>query len=84
MRDFLKQILNEQDVDLTQLPQGVERVTRTKGGTSYNFYLNHNPHDTEINLPHGVFVDLLTGHEHKKTLNLSKYGVSILKDVRDI
>jgi beta-galactosidase len=84
MRDFLKQILNEQDIDLAQLPQGVERVTRTKGGTSYNFYLNHNPHDTEINLPHGVFVDLLTGHEHKKTLNLSKYGVSILKDVRDI
>lgn len=80
MRDFLKQILTEQGIFPVQLPPGVECVTRRKGQKSYHFYLNHNAHSIEIDLPEGLFLDLLTGRVQSKNIELSKYDVVVLTE----
>ena len=79
MRDFLTKILNGQGLKISDLPEGVEMMTRSKKGKSYCFYLNHGETDKTIKLPSGKYEDVVTGTMHERTLRLAKYGVSVLQ-----
>jgi beta-galactosidase len=79
MRDFLTKILNGQGLKISDLPEGVELMTRSKKGKSYCFYLNHGETDKAIKLPSGKYEDVVTGTMHERTLRLAKYGVSVLQ-----
>jgi len=78
MRVFVGKILADQGIRVPQLPEGVELVTRSKNRKNFDFYLNHGDTETEVKLAEGKYEDLLTGTIHEGTLNLAKYGVSIL------
>lgn len=78
MKDFFTQILKEQGVDLPDLPEAVELMTRRKNGRSYHFYLNHGNTEKKIKLPAGKYEDILTGNIYEGTMALAEYGVSIL------
>ena len=82
MRDFLFKVADAQDIKISQLPEGVELVTRSGGGRNYSFYLNHGDSKRQVELPEGKYEDILTGTVHKGTLNLAKYGVSILRKTK--
>ena len=79
MKDFLTKILKDQGIDPPNLPEGVELMTRSKNGRSYYFYLNHGETEKEIKIANGKYENILTGTIHEGTLNLGKYGVSILR-----
>jgi beta-galactosidase len=82
MRDFLSKIADAQGIKISQLPEGVELVTRSGYGRNYGFYLNHSGTKKLVTLPKGKYEDLLTGIAHQGTLNLVKYGVSILRKTK--
>jgi len=78
MKDFFTKILKEKDIELAELPEAVERMTRLKDGKTFDFYLNHGESEEKIKLAGGKYEDLLTGAVHEGTLSLPKYGVCIL------
>jgi beta-galactosidase len=82
MRDFLSKVAGAHGIEISLLPEGVELVTRSKGGQNYSFYLNHKQTSKRILLPEGNYEDLLTGTIHKGNLKLAKYGVSILRKTK--
>jgi beta-galactosidase len=82
MRDFLSKIAGNQGIKTSRLPEGVELVTRSRGGQNYSFYLNHNETEKQVALPEGKYEDLLTGTVHQGTLALAKFGVSILRKTK--
>jgi beta-galactosidase len=82
MRDFLSKIADAQGIKISQLPEGVELVTRSGNNRDYSFYLNHSGTKKQVTLPKGKYEDLLTGIAHQGTLNLAKYGVSILRKTK--
>jgi len=79
MRAFVGKILADQGIRAPQLPEGVESVRRSKGDTTFDFYLNHGKAEKQVRLPKGKYEDMLTGAIHEGTLALTKYGVSILR-----
>jgi beta-galactosidase GanA len=79
MKDFFTKILQEQGIDLPDLPEGVELMTRSKKGKSYCFYLNHGETEKKIKLLSGKYEDMLSGNIYEGILTLAKYGVSILR-----
>ena len=79
MHDFLAKALKDQKIKTSKMPKDIEVVHRSKGEQTFSFYLNHNTNEVEIDLPKGMFTDLLSGNECKGTLNLPKYGVAVLK-----
>lgn len=79
LRDFLLKVAGAKGIQAVRLPEGVELVTRSQEGRIYSFYLNHGDNEKQIGLPEGEYEDMLTGIIHKGTLNIAKYGVSILK-----
>ena len=82
MRDFLSKVANAQGIETSPLPEGVELVTRSGNSRNYSFYLNHSGTKKLVKLPKGKYEDLLTGIAHQGTLNLVKYGVSILRKTK--
>jgi beta-galactosidase len=82
MRDFLSKVTDAQGIKISQLPQGIELVTRSGNGQDYSFYLNHGNNKKRVGLPKGKYEDLLTGNIHQNNLTLSKYGVSILRKTK--
>jgi len=78
MRDFVGRILTDNGIKAPQLPEGVELVTRSKNQKTFDFYMNHGGTQTEVKIPQGKYEDIPTGTIHERTLNLAKYGVSIL------
>jgi beta-galactosidase GanA len=82
MRDFLFKVAGVQGIRISKLPEGVELVTRSRDGHDYSFYLNHNETKKQVTLPKGKYEDLLAGTVHHGTLNLAKYGVSILRKTK--
>jgi beta-galactosidase GanA len=82
MRDFLSKVADTQGIETSPLPESVELVTRCGNGWNYNFYLNHSGTKKLVKLPKGKYEDLLTGTAHQGTLNLAKYGVSILRKTK--
>ena len=82
MRDFLSKVTDAQGIKISQLPEGIELVTRSRSGQNYDFYLNHSQTKKLVGLPEGKYEDLLTGTIHKGNLNLAKYGVSILRKTK--
>jgi len=79
MRDFLSKVAGKQGIKVSLLPKGVELVTRSRRSENYNFYLNHGQTEKQVTLPEGKYEDLIVGTVHQDTLNLAKYGVSILR-----
>jgi beta-galactosidase len=82
MQDFLSKVVSEHDIKISNLPEGVELVTRVRNDESFNFYLNNSESKKQITLPKGKFEDLLTGTVLQTTLNLAKYGVAILRKTK--
>jgi beta-galactosidase len=82
MRDFLFKVADAQGIRISQLPEGIELVTRCGRGQNYSFYLNHGDSKKQVELPEGKYEDILTGTVHQNTLNLVKYGVSILRKTK--
>jgi beta-galactosidase len=64
---------------IEDLPSSVEVSRRTKGDQTYAFYLNHagDPVQVQMSAPG---VDLLTGQEVGRSLELDGYGVLIVKE----
>jgi beta-galactosidase len=78
MRAFARKLLAEQSIQATELPDGVELVTRSGQHGAFHFYLNHTERETEIRLPDGRYEDLLTNAIHGGSLRLARYAVHIL------
>jgi beta-galactosidase len=79
IKTFLKKILTDQCIEIRQLPQGVEMITRSDNENTFDFYLNHGDAEQEVTLPDGKFEDILTGVVYKTVLHLAQYGVTILR-----
>lgn len=82
MQDFLPKVADAQGIKISQLPKGVELVTRSGRNQNYSFYLNHGNSKKQVELPEGKYEDILTGTVHQNALNLAKYGVSILRKTK--
>jgi len=78
MKDFLMNILAVQKIDVPDLPDDVELMTRSKDGKTCHFYLNYSEIEKKIKLPLGRYEDIISGNVCEKVLTLPKYGVSIL------
>lgn len=83
MNDFLTGLLKSKAVAMSKLPDGVERMTRSKDGTAYDFYLNHRTEPQTVTLPKGVYIDLLSGNRHEGALEMPRFGVAVLKKETD-
>jgi beta-galactosidase len=80
MKDFLSGLMKEKEIEMSELPADVERVTRAKDGTAYDFYLNHGTEPKTVTLPAGSCEDLLSGKVYEGTLELEPFGVAVLKN----
>ncbi len=81
MRDFVGYLAATRGIEAHELPQGVELVTRLRDNRKFHFYLNHAKEKRHVTLPHGRFLDLLSGENREGALTLDRYGVSILTEV---
>ena len=61
------------------LPDSVEVSRRAKEGQTYTFYLNHGEAPVQVQIP-APGVDLLTGQEVGRSVELDGYGVLIVKE----
>jgi len=71
--------MREQNIKVSPLPEEIELVVRSRDGENYNFYLNHGETEKQIDLPEGIYEDMLTGSLYENTLHLAKFGVYILR-----
>jgi beta-galactosidase len=62
-----------------EVPQGVEVTVRKAGDKQWIFLLNHAPTSQSVNIPKG-FTDLLTGKTYAGKIDLSAYGVLVLRE----
>ena len=60
------------------LPHGVSAQLRTDGQHRYVFLMNFRAAPASVELPEGVYRDLLTGKEVKTRADLEAYGVMVL------
>ena len=82
MDDFLISVargLNLRRSLNVDLPEGVTVQTRTDNENRYLFVMNFNPSKITLKLDNLEYQNLLTGNVVKGRLNLSAYGVEILK-----
>jgi beta-galactosidase len=63
---------------LEGLPESVEVSRRVKGEQSYMFYLNHSPEAVRVDVA-APGVDLLSGEEVGRSVEIEGYGVVIVK-----
>ena len=79
MKDFIKKVLSEQNIEVPRLPEKIELVRRSKDGETFDFYMNYRDTAVEINLPEGKYQDLLTGTSCEGAILLDGYGVAVLR-----
>ena len=65
--------------DPPETPVGVSAVRRTAGNRSFLFLLNHNPETVMVTLGRPAR-DLLTGQEHRESVQLGPTGVAVLEN----
>jgi beta-galactosidase len=66
---------------LADVPDQVEVMCRTKGGTDFYFLLNHGDSPATVNVGDG-FIDVLTGEAATASLTLPPFGYRVLKRER--
>ncbi|MEJ6951436.1 beta-galactosidase [Natronospora cellulosivora (SeqCode)] len=66
---------------IMESPEGVEIAQRSKDGKNFTFVLNHNDLESELDLPEGNYLDLITNKTVSGTIKIAKKDVLILKEI---
>ena len=68
---------------LLNVPDGVEVVTRTKGGVDYYFVMNFESKEKVVDLPRPMF-ELISNEAGVRSVKLSAFEVAVLKQYQNI
>ncbi|MBT2764724.1 beta-galactosidase [Paenibacillus sp. ISL-20] len=80
LKDLMQTICNDHGIEpVLKAPEGVEVTRRVKEGVEFTFVLNHMPESKPVPLEGEIYVDLLTGEEHRDSCEVPARGVMILE-----
>ena len=81
LRSFYTKLCDDCDIEpVLESPEGVEVRRRVQEDAGFLFALNHNAEPSQVRLPEGEHVNMLTGETMRGTVELEGYGVLILQE----
>ncbi|MCF6409513.1 beta-galactosidase [Alkalihalobacillus sp. EGI L200015] len=80
--EFFSQLIKDVGIKKTiesKLPEGISAQSRTDGKNDYIFLMNFGEEKQVVEIPKGELIDLIAGTSVTENVELSPFGVSILK-----